>query len=239
MNRVARELLAEAEKWEGIQGGIAAVADVLNSPSWKAAAGTRWLDDHAEESVQWLPDAGSLLVLAMHHPEEEPELDWFDRGNTAGNRRLTRISERLVEWLYDTHGILSQALPYQVEQGGVYLKDAACLAGLGVIGKSNLLLHPVWGPKVRLRSVLIQDHLPPAVPLQGFDPCHRCARPCRTACPQDAFAGGEYRRPSCASQLESDRENKIENGREDATGAPLLVTAWCRRCELACPVGTE
>jgi len=53
---------------------------------------------------------------------------------------VIRISKVLVKWLYDTHGIKAQALPYHVEKGGVYLKDAACLAGLGVRGKNNLLI---------------------------------------------------------------------------------------------------
>ena len=236
-DQIAQELIAEAEKWDGIQGRIADSADVLNSPSCKAAVGEYWLDDHAEQTTQWLPNARSLLILAMWHPQEKPELDWFDRGNTPGNRWLTKISKILVEWLYDRHGIKSQALPYQVEKGGVYLKDAACLAGLGVIGKNNLLIHPAWGPCVRLRSVLIQDHLPPSAPLENFDPCYRCAMPCKKACPENALAQEQFHRPSCMLQLESDRKHQIEGGQEDAEGSPILVTEWCRRCEFACPVG--
>ena len=238
-DQIVKELITEAEKWGGIQGRIADIADVLNGPSYKAAVGEYWPDDHAEHTIQWLPNASSLLILAMQHPQEKPELDWFDRGNTSGNRWLTKISKVLVEWLYDTHGIKAQALPYQVEKGGVYLKDAACLAGLGVIGKNNLLIHPTWGPNVRLRSVLIQDHLPPSTPLENFDPCHRCAMPCRKACPEKAFVQGKYHRPSCMLQLESDRRKQIESGQEDAEGSTHLVTAWCRRCEFACPVGTS
>jgi epoxyqueuosine reductase len=236
VNQLAKQLIAEAEKQDGIRAGLATVADVLNGPSYKAAAGQAWQCDHGEQTVQWLPNAESLLVLAMHHPKKRPELDWFDRGDTAGNRRLTKISEMLVEWLRDTHDIASQALPYQVERGGVYLKDAACLAGLGVIGNNNLLIHPQWGPGVRLRSILIQEPLPPSRTLEEFDPCHRCPMPCRKGCPKSAFAQGRYHRLPCMAQLESDRENKIEHGREDVDGPPLLVTAWCRRCELACPV---
>jgi epoxyqueuosine reductase len=238
-NLIAQELLAEAEKWDGIQCGIAAIADVLNGPSYTAASGEQWRDDHAEQSIEWLPGASSLLILAMQHPQEQPELDWFDRGNTEGNRRLTTISEVLVKWLYETCGIRSMALPYQVEKGGIYLKDAACLAGLGVIGKNNLLVHPAWGPNLRLRSVLIQDHLPSSSPLEHFDPCRQCAMPCRKACPKDAFAHGQLHRPACMLQLDSDREQKIDSGRENADGSPLLATAWCRRCEFACPVGKE
>jgi epoxyqueuosine reductase len=237
-DQIAKELIAEAEKWDGIQGRIADIADVLHSPSYKAAVAAYWRDEHGEPASKWLPDASSLLILAMRHPQEKPELDWFDRGNTSGNRWLTKISNVLVEWLHDTHAVKAQALPYQVEKGGVYLKDAACLAGLGVIGKNNLLIHPSWGPRVRLRSVLIQEHLPPNAPLENFKPCYRCAMPCRQACPENAFAQGKFHRQSCMLQLESDRGNQVESGQKDAEGSPLLVTAWCRRCEFACPVGT-
>lgn len=233
---LAEELIAEAKKFDGIQAGIAPIGKVLEGPSYKAAAGVKWQDNHAEQTIQWLPNAGSLLVLAMHHPSDKPELDWFDRGNTAGNRRMTEISESLVAWLLRTHGIRGQALPYQEERGGVYLKDAAVFAGLGVVGKNNLLLHPIWGPRVRLRSVLIQDHLPPSAPLDNFNPCFRCDMPCRKACPLNAFEGGQYRRPVCMQQLESDRENPIESGQIDSGGSPILMTEWCRRCEFACPV---
>ena len=238
-DQIAKELIAKAEKREGVQGRIADIADVLNSPSYKAAGGEQWQDNHAEQAISWLPNARSLLILAMHHPKENPELDWFDRGNTSGNRWLTKISNELVEWLYDRHDIKAQALPYQVEKGGVYLKDAACLAGLGIIGKNNLLIHPKWGAQVRLRSVLIHNSLPPNLPLEDFNPCYQCPMPCRKACPENAFAQEKYHRPSCMIQLESDRANQIESGREDAEGAPHLVTAWCRRCEFACPVGTD
>lgn len=236
---IAQQLIARVERWDGVIGGIADVADVLNSPSYRADEGERWQDNHEEQTAQWLHGAKSLLVLAMHHPQDKPELDWFDRGNTTGNRRLTRISDVLVKWLKDTHGIQAQALPYQVEKGGVFLKDAACLAGLGAIGKNNLLIHPQWGAHLRLRSVLIRDYLPPSNPLQSFNPCQHCPMPCRAACPEEAFARDKFNRKSCMRQLESDRAHQRESGQENADGPPRLVTEWCRRCEYACPVGTS
>jgi len=236
---LAEELIAEAEKRDGFRAGIAAIDDVLGGPSYKAEAEGSWKTNHSEKSTPWLPDARSLLVLAMHHPEDDPRLDWFDRGNTAGNRRMTQVSEELADWLLRTHGVPAQPLPYHVEKGGVYLKDAAVFAGLGVVGKNNLLLDPEWGPRVRLRAVLIEGDFTSSSQLEDFDPCQSCPMPCREACPADAFAQGQYDRPSCIQRLDSDRDHPIDSGQRDSEGSPILVTDWCRRCEFACPVGKE
>jgi epoxyqueuosine reductase len=37
-------------------------------------------------------------------------------------------------------------LQYKVEEAGMFLKDAATLAGLGIIGKNNLLITPEFEP---------------------------------------------------------------------------------------------
>lgn len=235
--QIAEELIAEAERLDDFRAGIAPIEKVLDGPSYRASADGEWKTDHSEKPTPWLPNAGTLLVLAMHHPENNPQLDWFDRGNTAGNRRMTKVSEELAAWLFENHGVQAQPLPYHVERGGVYLKDAAVSAGLGVVGKDNLLLDRKWGPRVRLRAILIEGRLPAFGPTEKFDPCDDCPRPCRKACPQNAFAKGEYGRPPCLERLEADRANPIESGQTDSEGSPILVTKWCRKCELTCPAG--
>ncbi|MFO7962851.1 MAG: hypothetical protein R6U50_02920 [Desulfobacterales bacterium] len=237
--RIAEELIAEAEKECDFRAGIADIDDVLAGPSYRAAPKEVWKSSHLEKAAPWLSNARSLLVLAMHHPEDAPWLDRFENGNTAGNRRMTAISEKLAAWLLETHGVRAQPLPYHVEKGGVYLKDAAVFAGLGVIGKNNLLLDKVWGPRVRLRSVLIQAPLPAGVPIERFDPCRQCAMPCRNACPENAFARSRYDRSACIRRLESDRARPIESGRTNSEGSPVLAVEWCRRCEFTCSVGGE
>ncbi|MCF8043883.1 MAG: hypothetical protein K9K65_03535 [Desulfarculaceae bacterium] len=233
----AQELIAKAQQYEGIQAGIVDVNTVLDGPSYRAADQKHWQDDHDEKAVSWLPGARSLLVMAMHHPPDQPQLDWFERGNTAGNRRLQRISGELVNWLLQAHRVHAQPLPYQLVMGGVFLKDAAVMAGLGVIGKNNLLLHPQWGPSLRLRALLIQDKLPSSAPLSDFNPCQGCGEPCRSACPQDAFGSGRYLRTDCMKRLDQDRDNSEDTGQTNKKGNPVMLTKWCRRCELACIAG--
>ncbi|BEQ12997.1 hypothetical protein [Desulfoferula mesophila] len=235
----AEELVAKAESYEGMRAGIADLGAVLDAPSYRCQpqGQAAWRDEHSEKSVAWLPKAASLLVLAMHHPRDQPRLDWFDRGNTAGNRRMQEVLESLAAWLLPAHRIHAQPLPYQPARGGIFLKDAAVLAGLGVMGQNNLFLHPQWGPRLRLRALLIQERLPAGERLRDFEPCRSCDQPCLSACSSGALKTGRYRRPPCAQRLERDRAHPIDSGQGGASGDPVLVTDWCRACELACPVG--
>ncbi|MEA3231699.1 MAG: hypothetical protein U9Q05_08095 [Thermodesulfobacteriota bacterium] len=58
-------------------------------------------------------------------------------------------------WLEKEKGITAEKLPYHIESGGIFLKDAAALAGLGCIGKNNMLVLMKYGPRVRLRALLL------------------------------------------------------------------------------------
>jgi epoxyqueuosine reductase len=98
------------------------------------------------------------------------------------------------------------SLPYQIEYGGAFLKDAAVLAGLGMIGKNNLLVTPQYGTRVRLRGMFIEAELEPTGP-STFDPCQGCGMPCQRACPQDAFRGGSFKRELCRKEQEYNEEH--------------------------------
>jgi len=206
-------------------------------------AGIVGLDDAAAARIQ-LPEhivgptgRGSVLVLALAHGEDQPELDWWGGpGGTEGNRRLQEMSTELKRTLAEEHGVRSRVLPYHPWKGGILLKNAAALAGLGAIGANNLLVTPQYGPRVRLRAMWIDLEHPELV--EGFDPCEGCLRPCWQACPQEAFASGTYDRARCAVQMERDEASAftVEGGRGMDAGAAYVD--YCRACELACPVGT-
>ena len=141
----------------------------------------------------------------------------------------------LAGWLGQELGLKAHILPYHLERGGVFLKDAAVLAGLGIMGRNNLLVTPDYGPRIRLRTMLVEVEVDPPETLD-FDPCARCCMPCTRACPREAFARGSYHRPSCAEQMKHDEAKKFRvPGAEEDTGQ-LLCVPYCRACELACPV---
>ena len=234
-------VIAQAESFDGIRAGIIRLEDLLKGPSHQAAArnpGTATaLDD--EKSVDWLEEAHTVLILGLQHPEKDLRLDYWEKGDSWGNRRLREISELLKKWLQKEYGLAAHPLPYHVEKGGLFLKDAAVLSGLGIIGRNNMLLNPEWGPRIRLRSILLAGEFQPTPALDGFAPCDRCDDYCQKACPVDAFPQGLYRRSICWHQINTDVENKAPTGDIGADGKRNQVIQYCRACELSCPVGAS
>jgi epoxyqueuosine reductase len=74
-------------------------------------------------------------------------------------------------------------LPYRVEHGGTLFKDAAALAGLGTIGKNNLVITPEYGPHVRLKAMFLDVDLEPTGPID-FTLCEGCDILCRGSVPR-------------------------------------------------------
>ena len=233
------EIISQAESYDGIRAGIVRLEDVLQGPSYqttpKGPGILTQLDD--VQVVDWPREARTVLILGLNHPEKDPRLDWEERGDTWGNRHLRKISESLRQWLRGKYDLDAQPLPYHVEKGGLFLKDAAVLSGIGIIGRNNLLLHPEWGPRIRLRPILLEGDLQTTEALEGFSPCETCEGFCQKACPVKAFPQGKYSRPICHKQMNADVVNKVPDGEIGENGKRNLLIKWCRACELSCPVG--
>lgn len=224
MNR--KTLLKTIKEKAGFLGaslvGIADCRSVLKTPSHQANA-----------RVQRRFKSGSFVVLALEHPASTPLLDWWTgRGGTPGNRELHRISNSLQHWLKNDFEIASRILPYYVEEGGIFLKEAAVVAGLGVIGRNNLLITPQYGASVRLRALFLDKEILDDKPLR-FAPCDDCPAPCRRACPQNAFKSGTFQRSRCNIQMLKDEAAQKTITME---GKAIAVIPYCRACEWACPV---
>ena len=188
---------------------------------WQDAEGDVKLDE-----VAWPADAVSVVVMGVEHNADKPELDWWDGKGTPGNRILIRINKKLSEWIENTFSVKTYKLPYFIEKGGIFLKDAAVMAGLGCIGKNNLVITPEYGPRVRFRSILLNREVEVTEPLE-FNPCEDCLQPCRKACPVKAFqntvysAGalgqsilpginGSYDRVTCNLKMQKDIEKAVD-----------------------------
>jgi epoxyqueuosine reductase len=234
---VEKTIVKKAKELGASLAGIATVHDLKASPSYKIYDKRPFYEEY--KGVKWREEHKSVLVWALVHPASEPVLDWWSMkvpGFTPGNRVMRMQSRQLRIWLGEELGINALSLPYQIEYGGAFLKDAAHLAGLGVIGKNNLLVTPEFGTRVRLRGIFMEAELEPTGPID-FDPCHGCDRPCHRSCPREAFRSGAFERALCKKendQREADREILAGSimGIEEAS----KVSKPCRYCEFACPV---
>ena len=234
---VEKTIVAKAKALGASLAGIASVDDLKASVSSEIYDKKPFYEEY--KGVEWRAEHKSVLVWALAHPASEPVLDWWSMkvpGFTPGNRVMRTQSRNLRIWLGEELGINALSLPYQIEYGGAFLKDAAHLAGLGVIGRNNLLVTPEFGTRVRLRGIFMEAELAPTGPLD-FDPCSGCDRPCHRACPRDAFRSGAFERALCKKENDKrEAEGDILDGSIMGIEEPSRVVKPCRYCELACPV---
>jgi len=238
-NQIEQKIVAKALEQRASLAGIARVDDLKKSRSFKIYDKKPYYPEY--KGVEWKKEHRSVLVWALAHPPSEPELDWWSLkvpGFTPGNRVLRKQSRRLRIWLEEEFGVKALSLPYQIEYGGTFLKDSAVLAGLGVIGKNNLLVTPELGSDLRLRGIFIDADLEATGPITDFDPCTGCDMPCHSACPRGAFRSGSYEQSLCKQEMDqNDADLEKMDGSIVGIEEPSEVIVYCRGCENACPVG--
>jgi len=244
-HRSAEEFIIDTALENGASlAGIASLRDLNESPSARLYSEIGPFSGNAEfvepraashtESAHFARDGTSayesVLVIGLVHPPENPQLDWWDGKGTPGNRRMIDILKRTTRRLEAERGISSRQANYFVEKGGVFLKDAAVFAGLGRVGRNNLLMTPEYGAEVRLRALFLDLPLQPTGPID-FDPCAGCRVDCTVICPVGAL-DGHYDRNACNIQIQHDL-----SASSTADFGELEPTKSCRRCELVCPWG--
>ncbi|MFH1477111.1 MAG: hypothetical protein ABIH24_06455 [Verrucomicrobiota bacterium] len=153
-----------------------------------------------------LPSAQTVVVAGIHHLDAAVELGGEPTAQDVGayhtqgtqNAKLDDISFRLGRFL---EGKGFQALPIAASNIWRYkaYKDlqvdfapdivhryAAVAAGLGEIGWSGLFLHPEFGPRIRVVSIITSACLTPSPMYDGPALCDRCME-CVKHCPTDCF----------------------------------------------------
>ena len=234
-SKLAKKIIEKAKSLGASVAGVAQVEDLKESPSHLICPqigmnlDVPWQnikDDMQPAEVAWPHDAVSAVVIGVEHSAREPELDWWDGKGTPGNRILMRINKELAAWIEETFDCKTYKLPYLIEKGGIFLKDAAVMAGLGCIGRNNMVITPEYGPRIRFRALLLNREVEATGPLE-FAPCQDCVQPCRTDCPVRAFedtvpffqelgqsilpgTDGTYDRVTCNRKMEQDIEDAVK-----------------------------
>ncbi len=266
LKAIRNDLLQELKRLGADLAGVAAVEALKNGPSELLFPNMKdHVRDHFADEITtglshgqvfWEEDAEAVLVFAVSHPKDKPEMDWWcGEIDPPGNRKLLQISKGLRAYAQEKYPEMHlYSKRYHVERGGVYLKEAAHMAGLGRIGYNNLLVSPEFGPRVRLRAMTVNMPLPSTGPCK-IDPCEGCERPCLTKCPMKAFEeqiyteeetgftylpgrNGHYYRAACNQMMLRNEDTAQIGMMPEVSDQPEKIIKYCRNCELNCIAGT-
>lgn len=112
-------------------------------------------------------------------------------------------------------------------------KDAAAKAGLGMLGRHSLLIHPRYGSYVFLGSILTSLEIPCSV--SQTISCGNCGK-CAEVCPATAISECGVDVSKCLSALS--QKKKLTD--EELQTLRRHHIAWgCDACQKACPYNTS
>ena len=193
----------------------------------------------AQEITQYLTEQGAVRVgFADLHGVTGAALPYGITALVALPRvRLDAMAEGCAALLraygYQATANTEEHLPTGAEdRSPLPHKAVACRAGLGWIGKNNLLTTPDFGGAVRLCTVVTDAPLPTAEPILSSR-CGSC-RVCVDACPSSALYGTLWHtgldRDDLFDHLLCERTAKERTGR--SFGIPIAI---CGKCFAVCP----
>ncbi|KLU62197.1 epoxyqueuosine reductase [Peptococcaceae bacterium CEB3] len=172
-----------------------------------------------------LKGLSTAISLGLIHPEQSPkeENQFYEYRYPEIDLRIEYIQKMMTRQLH-ANGWRFLAIPSDTSRRENRLiskiyplfphKTAATCSGLGWIGKSGLLVHPQYGPRVSWATVLTNAPYRATGKPYIRGQCGQC-NACVRACPAGAISGQEWRRGSnyetmvdivsCAQQLELNR----------------------------------
>lgn len=232
------ELLESCGSLDGDRASGVIIRAVWRALNWKKPR-DKEVTDYARTlfdvvGATYLSDTDTLLVLGL---ESTPERNLDEFGREGGGFQMYGFEkyaqprlDALLKFIRDK-GYTAELLGHcgYPLQGKINLKTEALRAGRGVRGKSTVVLHPRYGPRLRFMGIVTDAPLEPL----GIHPvdtenlaCNNCSR-CIDACPVGILEPYRMLDPSlCLS--DSDRMAEVD-GR--------LVP--CDRCLKVCPVGKK
>ncbi|MBM3297466.1 MAG: epoxyqueuosine reductase [Candidatus Aminicenantes bacterium] len=133
----------------------------------------------------------------------------YKQANYVLDRAAHLVSLRLQERGYRALPVAaSQVIDWQGQRGHVSHKKIGVLAGLGWIGRNNLLVNPEAGSRLRLVSVLTDMHLEPGDRLaNGCGSCRRCVLVCPAGAVKDD--PGSFDHLACYEKLREFRRRGL------------------------------
>ncbi|TAN37256.1 MAG: tRNA epoxyqueuosine(34) reductase QueG [Verrucomicrobia bacterium] len=205
-------------------------------------AGMGWMARDPEtraDPTRLLAGAKSIVCVALAYGAEIPPAKFWDdplRGRVArfawGPDYHDLIVPRLEELARFIVRDLGQPLAWKVavDAAPILERDHAARAGLGYIGKSNILISPRFGSLLLLGEVLLD------IGLDDYDspqPQSCCAETsCAAACPTAALQPYNLDARRCISWLTIENKNEIPEALRPRLGRWIF---GCDECQTSCP----
>ncbi len=171
-----------------------------------------------------MPDARAVIVIGFSYlPEEQkPEGAHGQMGRIVAYGHLGILKRaRQVRSFLESKGYKAVA--------GLHRKEAAVRAGLGFLGKNNLVINPDYGSWVAYQSIVTDAPLAPDAPFEE-DLCGSCDK-CLKACPTGALYEPRRLNPDlCVACLLTTRD--VPENLLSAMNANIL---GCDICQEVCP----
>ena len=192
-----------------------------------------WMEKNNDRRLhpeRLIPEARSILVLAMNYYQPDPDRNYriarYALGDDYHNLILKRL-KKLCRLLSQDYGSVQR--PY-VDTGPILEKPIAEAAGLGWQGKSTILVEPNRGTWSFLANIVTTLELTPDK--AGKDRCGSCTR-CVDVCPTQAItAPYQLDAKRCISYLTIEHDGPIPIEFRVAIGDRLY---GCDECLDVCP----
>jgi len=181
--------------------------------------------DKDHTPVSFLKDSKTVIVLGFYLYDIGLDAWSKDKENDRSHHFADSIllgqCHQIKSFLVKK-GFKSKIIPYKP---GLYLKDAAALAGIGPIGKNNLLITKKFGSQVRLRALVTNAELLYGRTISESRYCNGC-NICAKSCPADALKEENYNEELCRKYCLENLKNLSD-----------YTVLWCNICIEVCPIG--
>lgn len=208
-------------------------------------ADLRYMEQHIEmraNPCELLPSARSMIMVLLNYyprefqPVDAPHIAAYAYGNDYHyivKSKLSRLVEQIKEYANtDKIGATPSEAEYLVfcDSAPVMERTWAVRAGLGWIGKSNMLINPTLGTFTFIGTLITSLELESDTPIASR--CGRCTA-CIDNCPTQALIGA-YHLDARKCLSYHTIESRAEVPQFDTTRANHTLYG-CDACQLACP----
>jgi epoxyqueuosine reductase QueG len=190
-------LVRIAESEGAVLLGAGKVGDILKK--------AELLSTNATKDLEYAISIGTILSnRIIEEIEDHPTKLYFyhyRRLNIALDQAAIKITSFIQKEGFEALPIpASQTIDWENQRGHLSHKIAAVRAGLGWIGRNNLIINEDYGARVRYVTVLTDIPLPLPNAIQRD--CGAC-RSCISVCPAGAIGSSweEFDRQKCTEQL--------------------------------------